>query len=175
MSSKIVRANKAVLESQILERLQGYSPAVVSTIFVGLDTSDSDIDIVCGFKDAPAFETDLKAILRVFHSNKLTVTNSHITGQFNFNEFLFEVYGSTTPTKKQFGYRHYKIMERLVTLADPEFTQKIKALKQQGLKTEPAICTILGIDGNPYTAILAVEEWSDEELKVKAAEAIQKL
>lgn len=55
MNSKIAYAKKAIQVSRALNKLQSYSPEVVSTIFVALDTRESDIDIVCTYQEQEAF------------------------------------------------------------------------------------------------------------------------
>ena len=65
----------------------------------------------------------------------------------------------------QAAFRHYQIMKRLVDVGGNEFIEQVRHLKEAGFKTEPAICHVLGISGEPYTAVLELEQWSDTELK----------
>lgn len=36
----------------------------------------------------------------------------------------------------------------------PECRKQIRHLKKQGIKTEPAFCYLLGLKGDPYSALL---------------------
>ena len=53
--SKKEHAQQAIDNSLILDKLSDYKPAVVSTIFVGLDTASSDIDIICSYNTVDSF------------------------------------------------------------------------------------------------------------------------
>ena len=55
-------------------------------------------------------------------------------------------------------------MKRLVKIGGNEFIDRIRQLKESGLKTEPAICQLMGISGDPYAAVLDLEHWSEKEL-----------
>jgi hypothetical protein len=46
------------------------------------------------------------------------------------------------------------IEHSLLTEKGEHFRQEIIKLKRQGLKTEPAFAKLLGLDGDPYKAIL---------------------
>jgi len=96
---------------------------------------------------------------------KSTTRHDHAVARFYCEQFLFEVYASTTPVQLQAAFRHYQIMKRLVDVGGNEFIEQVRHLKEAGFKTEPAICHVLGISGEPYTAVLELEQWSDTELK----------
>lgn len=148
-----------------MELLGEYSPHVVSTIFVGLDIEHSDIDIVCEYQNPKTFMSTFEAAFKGRDSYRLSQDAGCVVGHFNAEGFLFEVYGATTPVKMQPAFRHYQVMQRIALLGGTHIQKKIRALKKTGLKTEPAISQILGLDGNPYEAVLELESWPDEKLK----------
>ncbi|KGD64576.1 hypothetical protein Y5S_02331 [Alcanivorax nanhaiticus] len=164
MNSKITRAEKAIQDSKILRKLKCYSPEVVSTIFVNLDTSESDIDIVCNYLDQKAFTNDLDLTISVYESHSLKAYEDRVVGRFGFQNFIFEIYATNTPVKEQMAYRHYQVMKRLVAVGGNDFSERVRKLKDGGLKTEPAICQLLKISGDPYSSILSVETWTDIEV-----------
>lgn len=47
----------------------------------------------------------------------------------------------------------YKILEQ----QGEEFRKEILELKERGYKTEPAFALLLGLQGNPYEALLQLE------------------
>ena len=53
--------------------------------------------------------------------------------------------------------------QRLLAL-DSRLGSAVVRLKEEGLKTEPAFASVLGLNGDPYEAMLMLEEKSDEEL-----------
>lgn len=56
-------------------------------------------------------------------------------------------------------------MQRLVQVGGSPLRTRVRDLKELGLKTEPAICRVLGLSGEPYTAVLDLENWTDRELE----------
>ena len=172
MNSKIVHAKKAIQVSGVLNELQSYSPEVVSTIFVSLDTMESDIDIVCTYQEQEAFFEEFESAYSGYESYSIHPRKDHALGRFHCNQFLFEVYASKTPVQLQTAFRHYQVMKRLVKIGGNEFIDRVRQLKESGLKTEPAICRVMGISGEPYAAVLELERWSEYKLKVHIAERI---
>lgn len=165
MNHKVARANQAIANADILNRLKAFHPQVVSTIFVSLDTADSDIDIVCSYKAQTAFIRTFADAYGDFECYSLRANLDYALGQFYYDQFLIEVYASTTPVRLQPAFRHYQMMKRLVDIGGDSFINSVRQLKQRGLKTEPAICQVLDISGDPYAAVLELERWSDDKLK----------
>ena len=56
------------------------------------------------------------------------------------------------------------VEHRILQLANVAFREEIKALKQRGVKTEPAFTQLLDLPGDPYQAVLDLENYSDEQL-----------
>lgn len=164
INDKATRAWQAIDESRILKLLDAYQPEVVSTIMVGLDTDSSDIDIVCYHRDSTAFESSFHAAFKTMAGYELYHGSGYLVGRFFFREFEFEVYSTATPVKQQAGYRHFQIMKRLCLIAGDGFRLKIKSLKLSGLKTEPAICHLFGLSGDPYKSVLSLEDWPDQKI-----------
>lgn len=164
MKNKIESAQRAIKKSEILTLLEKFSPVVVSTIFVGLDIEESDIDILCQYEDANMFEFVFKETFKMFEGFKFEKYVDNAVGKFHHSSFLFEVYASETPVEQQMGYRHFQVMKKLCKCGGEEFKCKIRHLKRSGLKTEPAICKLLSLEGDPYQAVLEIEAWSEDEV-----------
>lgn len=167
--NKIDRAKRALCDSKALLLLKEYYPEVVSTIFVGLDTDESDIDIVCCYGSSELFTRRFRECFENYSDFTLETKSSYVIASFTYANFLFEIYACDIPTHKQAGYRHYQIMKRLCDIGGATFQKAIQQLKSHGLKTEPAICQLLQLKGNPYKTILEVESWDD----TKIAKALQ--
>ena len=67
--------------------------------------------------------------------------------------------------KEQMGFRHFQVMQRLVAIASSDFAQQVRNLKNQGLKTEPAIARLMKLQGDPYQAVADLELLTDKELE----------
>ena len=162
---KVAQAREAIQDSRVLDLLQDYSPRVVSTIFVGLDTRDSDVDIVCCYESQDKFVETFSVAFETHEDFSLKVYPGHVVGRFWACGFEIEVYSCAEAVHSQNAYRHYRVMERLVELGGDEFMDRIRALKRAGLKTEPAIARALGLAGDPYEAVLRLEGRSRSELQ----------
>ncbi len=165
MTSKTENAEKAISESRVKDVLKAYSPKVVSTIFVEFDTDQSDIDVVCEYQQQSNFTSLITSSFQRFESYSLDMYADHVIGRFRVSGFLFEIYGAPIPITQQLAFRHYQVMERLARLGGEPLKQKIRKLKYSGLKTEPAISQILGLQGDPYSAVLELESWSNAQLE----------
>lgn len=164
-SSKKDRCLAAIKYVNILEKLSDFSPVVVSTILVGFDTDDSDIDIVCSYTDAEQFKCTFEQAFAGNEQFFCETPSDHSIGRFSFDDFVFEVFASRQPVMEQNAYRHFKIMERLSTIGGEAFRKQVRVLKEQGLKTEPALANLLSLHGDPYQAVFAVERWTDDEVR----------
>jgi hypothetical protein len=92
-----------------------------------------------------------------------------VVAQFETDAFPVEVFGTARPVERQVAWRHLSVMKRLVE-AEPRLRERVRALKREGMGTEPAIAHLLGLEGDPYEAVLALEETPEEAL-VRVCEA----
>ncbi|MEM8777333.1 MAG: DUF4269 domain-containing protein [Cyanobacteria bacterium P01_G01_bin.49] len=162
ISLKARHAIKAINDSQILQKLERYNPVVVSTILVGLDTEDSDIDIVCSYNSQFIFFQDLQSLVEGFFDGICKQRNNYVLARFEYAEYLFEIFGTNQKVEAQMAFRHYQIMQRLSRIGGTNFQNTVKAIKKTGIKTEPAIALILQLEGNPYHSVLMLEQLNDE-------------
>ncbi|MBE7635300.1 DUF4269 domain-containing protein [Sneathiella sp. P13V-1] len=159
---------KDVLEDlQALEKLSQYQPVIIGTPPLGIQIETSDIDIACSSINLEDFERATVKIFGDFNgfSTRTRFVQHRPTVIVNFKHmgWEIEIFCQTIPTIDQWGVRHYFVEKRLLDLA-PDLASQIRALKQQGLKTEPAFAKTLGLTGDPYEVILELENRSDYEL-----------
>ncbi len=69
------------------------------------------------------------------------------------------------PITAAWYYRHMVIQARLLDLGGEGLRKQIFALRRDGFKTEPAFARRLGVVGDPYVALLALEEMDDGALR----------
>ena len=81
-----------------------------------------------------------------------------VKASFRVAGFDIEIFGQDIPTQRQNAYRHMVLEHRLLRERGESFRQEIIRLKQQGYKTEPAFARLLGIEGDPYSGLLALEK-----------------
>ena len=156
-----------LIRHSVLAILHDFDPAVVSTICVGLDTPASDVDVIC---HAPNL-SKLEQVLRYNYSESENFClryrpprNETLVCSFSLERLEIEIFGSLEPIESQPAYRHFSVMKRLVSIGDDTFKKDIVELKKSGLKTEPAIAKRLQLQGDPYQAILELENASDADL-----------
>ena len=145
----------------IFEHLRDYNPILTGTIPIGIDLPESDLDIICQCSDHVA----LAETLKVWYGNKSNF-KMQTTGQnellatvatFQSGDFKIEIFGQDCPSVNQRAYRHMLIEHKILNSEDDTFRTEIMRLKGAGLKTEPAFARVLGLQGDPYEALLKYE------------------
>lgn len=149
---------KVLSQNKVLIHLAEFDPILVGTIPINIDIENSDLDIICYWKN----KTDFIAKLNVLFINETdfqireTVIDSQETviANFKLNGFEIEIFGQNLPTKNQNGYKHMIIENEILKAKDENFRLEIIKLKQNGYKTEPAFAYLLGLNGDPYSELL---------------------
>ena len=90
-----------------------------------------------------------------------------IVARFAFNEFQIEIFGQAFPIEEQRAYRHMIIEARLLDLFGDRARTNIRKIKLSGLKTEPAFGRHFRLVGDPYKALLELEDLSDNDLLMR--------
>ncbi|MEQ1584910.1 MAG: DUF4269 domain-containing protein [Cyclobacteriaceae bacterium] len=157
--SEIQQEGFAVLEkTNILELLKSFDAVLAGTLPLDIFIAGSDLDILCYALDLTLFESYI--VKHFSHHTGFMIDRSTVNGiesvisEFHVSGFDFEIFGQSIPTRKQTAYQHLIIEEKILTLNGAEFRNQIIALKKSGLKTEPAFAQLLGLEGNPYDALL---------------------
>lgn len=73
---------------------------------------------------------------------------------FETGGWRIELYAESTAIEQQRGWLHFAIEQRLLALGGHAFRTAVLALRRQGMKTEPAFAAALGLQGDPYLALL---------------------
>lgn len=159
---------RQALESlELLSRLIQFDPVVIGTPPLGIDTESSDIDVACSAKDLGIFQNYCETEFSQYanFSSKTFELQGHPSTVVGFLtlDWEFEIFCQPIPTREQWGVRHFFIEQRLLNLI-PGLRLRVRQLKEGGLKTEPAFATALGLSGDPYEAVLAIENLTDKEL-----------
>lgn len=151
----------------VLQALAEFEPTIIGTPPLGIDVSTSDIDVACTASDLSRFKSAATARygdrpgfavkdLKHFGAPALGVT-------FSTAGWEIELFCQQLPINQQWGVRHFNVEQRVLRLC-PELREQVIELKQAGIKTEPAFAQLLGLQGDPYEAVLELETWSDEAL-----------
>ena len=159
---------------ELLPRLQAYDPVLAGTFPLDITVPGSDLDIICEVADMAAFRQTL-AGFAAYPSYKVRLANTPepaLLASFELEGLAVEVFGQALPTAQQNGYRHLVVEARLLAAGGAALKQQVLALKASGVKTEPAFAQLLGLPGNPYQALLALEVCDEAALSVLVARVV---
>ncbi len=154
-------AYKILQQHEIFKQLQPFTPVLAGTIPININIGSSDLDILCCYEDKRGYIETLTTHFSSYAGFRLYETNFQDTpaviASFTLDNFPVEIFAQPIPVKEQWGYKHMIIEHQLLQENDETFRQQIMALKKEGIKTEPAFAQVLGLQGNPYEALLAIQ------------------
>lgn len=152
------RAYTILKQHRLFETLRDFEPFLAGTIPIGIDIDGSDLDILCYWKNRNDFVDVVNSVFQAMEGFSLRslVLHGHETVIVNFylDGLPIEIFGTDIPVKEQMACRHLMIEHRLLEERGVEFRDAIIRLKESGMKTEPAFAKLLGLEGDPYLALL---------------------
>lgn len=150
-------AYESLTNHKIMIKLNRFDPVLAGTIPINIDIEESDLDIICYFRNRNEFISEIKNNFTNFENFKIHEPDEEtdsVFAVFRIDNFDVEIFGQNIPTKQQNAYRHMLIEHKLLCERNSDFRQKIIDLKRQGYKTEPAFGVLLGLTGDPYVELL---------------------
>jgi hypothetical protein len=151
-------AFEVLMKNKILENLTDFDPILVGTIPINIDIENSDLDIICYWKNKSDFIKRIKALFEKesnFGIQEIVIDHrDSVVANFHIDAFEIEIFGQNVPTDLQNGYKHMIIEDKILRSKDENFRLEIINLKEKGLKTEPAFGLLLGLKGNIYEELL---------------------
>lgn len=172
-------AYRALVELDIFEQLAPYDPVVAGTLPLRIDTPTSDLDILCHAPDVEAFAADLCHAYGRYPGFAVRRTRKDdlpvMIGTFTYtletgDAFPIEFFGQPRASRRQRAYLHMLAEWRLLETARQldggvdGARQRIRALKRQGVKTEPAFGQYFCLAGDPYERLLTLAHADDAQL-----------
>jgi len=168
-SNKQKKAFQAINETRIFEILSDFNPFLAGTIPIDIDVDDSDLDIICETKDFGSFENLVKshfAHCKGFSSYRFAARDKpSLVLKFISHDFKFEIFCQDTPVIDQYAVIHFLVEKKLLEAFGDDAKKKIRKLKEEGLKTEPAFAKYFNIPGDPYIELAKLKGLSKDELK----------
>lgn len=160
-NKKQQKSYKLLCDYKIMDVLAVYHPILVGTIPIEIDIDSSDLDIICYTPSTTAFLEQVTLLFGDFDDFKAVQTQHHnlptIVVNFSLDGLEVELFGQAVPTMSQQAYRHLIIEHRLLQQYGNSFKKQLIALKEQGIKTEPAFAQLLQLAGDPYLALLKLD------------------
>lgn len=149
------------------DRLAGYDAGLAGTFPIDIAIPGSDLDILVQDHDPLALAPFLNAAFGeepgYVCRSAGTADGLALVASFRLDDLPVEIFVQALPVSRQMGWRHMLVEARLLTL-DPSLRPAVRALKQAGVKTEPAFARLLALPGNPYQALLNLEPLADRAL-----------
>lgn len=154
-------------KTEVLTKLATFDPHVVGTPPLGLELLTSDVDVICFAPDADAFT---RTVWNAFSTRpeycmrQKVGLDRPVVANFIYAGCIIEIFGQASPIFEQLGWRHFFVERRLLAFGGDAFRGAVMTRRSNGMKTEPAFAAVLGLDGDPYQALLGLERSSDMEL-----------
>lgn len=165
-------AYEILVATDIFQILKPFDPAHVGTLANDIDVSGSDIDIICSTDDLDTLASLLTESFSSYSPLSVDISAKGETRRLIAQiptRIPIEVYAESTPVNEQLAYRHYLVACRVLDLFGETAHEEIRRLKAEGLKTEPAFAEYLGLSGDPYQAMLKLEQMSDPVIRLLRA------
>lgn len=161
-------AFRVLIELDLFSVLAEFEPLLAGTFPLGIETPQSDLDILCHAPDLDHFSQVATSVygdqdefeLRHTEKNELPTVISN----FRVRNIPVELFAQPRPTEEQNGYRHLIAEARLLRAGGEEALQAIREMKRDGIKTEPAFGQYFFLSGDPYETLLTLADVSAEEL-----------
>ena len=150
---------QAIATLDVMNRWSAYSPTLCGTIPIGIDVDTSDIDIVMHINRSNFTEVEAEMTRLYGHYDDFRVKRFEVRGEptikanFIYKGYEFELFGQPKCVTKQNAYLHM-LIEATLLKQKPLLRRQIIRLKNLGLKTEPAFCMMLGLEGDAYEQLL---------------------
>ncbi|KRD08243.1 diadenosine tetraphosphate hydrolase [Flavobacterium sp. Root901] len=155
---KQIRAYETLIQNKVFEVLSEFNPILAGTIPINIDIENSDLDIICYWKNKPEFISKVSSSFGNKTEFKIRETNINqyesVIANFKIEHFEIEIFGQNIPTKDQNAYKHMIIEHEILEAKGENFRLEIIKLKRNGYKTEPAFGRLLGLKTNPYSELL---------------------
>lgn len=155
---KQIRVYETLKQNKVMEVLSEFDPILAGTIPINIDIENSDLDIICywrnkaefAFKISSSFEnkTEFKIRETIIDQRESVIAN------FKIDDFEIEIFGQNIPSKNQNAYKHMIVEHEILESKGEKFRLEVIKLKQNGYKTEPAFGELLGLKTNPYLELL---------------------
>lgn len=162
---------------RLLRDLEGFHPTLVGTFPLGLQVPGSDLDVACDCAALAEFVAALQASLAAQGRGPADIEflpgePAACVATLALDGLEVEVFCQRLPVARQAGFRHMIVEGRLLCLGGAALRERVRALKREGLKTEPAFARVLGLAGDPYAALLELEDWTREQLAARVTAAL---
>ncbi|HZQ37565.1 MAG TPA: DUF4269 domain-containing protein [Dehalococcoidia bacterium] len=168
-------AAAALAKLGVFERLAPFGPLLAGTIPLDVDLPGSDLDVLCEAHDPDAFVAAARAGFGQcdgfsHHRAEHQGLPAAIV-RFQAEGFAVELFGQPLPAAQQQAFLHLVAEARLLAAGGSDDREAIRALKLEGLNTEPAFGERFMLTGDPYVTLRQLAAAPDGEIAAIVARA----
>lgn len=161
------RAHDVLTRHRLFDRLAGWDAGLAGTFPLDIAVPGSDLDILvhAPTPDRLASHLDQEFGGESGYARRMiqVADGPALVAGFALDGMPVEIFVQALPVERQMAWRHMLVEARLLALR-PSLRPKIKALKAAGMKTEPAFCHLLSLEGDAYAALLTLENLDNSAL-----------
>ena len=161
-------AFRVLINLDLFSILAEFEPVIAGTFPLGLETPESDLDILCYAEDLDRF---VELVTNVYgDEDEFVVRRMEKNGlptaicNFRSQRIPVELFAQARHSEEQNAYLHLVAEARLLREAGEEAVDAIRDLKREGMKTEPAFGQYFCLPDDPYETLLTLADVSAEEL-----------
>ncbi len=151
-------AYQALIDLDLFSVLADYDPILAGSIPLGIETTESDLDVICFADDLDTCARLLDAIYGDMDEFSLAQPEKNglptLICRFRHQRFEVEVYAQPRPIEEQNAYRRMVAESRLLREGGDDALQAIRQLKLQGMQTESAFGEYFCLEGDPQETLL---------------------
>lgn len=151
----------ATLDELELDGLVGVEEWVLAgTVPLDVDLPESDLDILVHSQDPVTVRDELSAQFAEMPGFSVWEHSSEPGAwcvAFTTGNYPVEFFIQNMSLRRQRAFRHLVAEYVLLERHGEDLRRRIRNLKASGVKTEPAFAEVLGLDGDPYLALLEMQ------------------
>jgi len=163
------RAHALLIRHDLLHRLTPLDVGLAGTVPLDIQVPGSDLDLLVEAPDPAALIPRLDGLFGQMPDYRRRLSpfpdGPALVAGFTLESWPVEIFAQALPVERQMAWRHMLVEARLLALF-PAANTAIRGLKAAGMKTEPAFATLFSLPGDPYQALLALENHPTESLKL---------
>lgn len=156
------------------ENLSTHAPVLAGDIPLAVDIETSPLEIICSTPDLVSFAkqvTDLFGREDGFElHHKLKRSLPAVSARFRRDSIQFEIIAQSDSVFLNPSVILMLVEARLLSFAPAEARDRIRSLKQTGMRTEAAFADCFAISEDPSEALLKLAKLPDHELLMVAHE-----
>ena len=161
---------RAIQDSNILRSFKTYTPFIIGDFPLGIQTKNSNVDILMYAIDLNELEVSLKSHYE--NHDNFESLRSFVEGtetliiNFNQSHIPFEIYAQSQAITLQKGYKKFQAIERILKIGGEIFKETVMGIRMDGTKTQEAIAESLNIQTDLNNELLILQKTEMSKLKM---------